>query len=280
MKRKILIIDDSEVVLGVCQSILEGAGYQVVTHARATGSVALILQCKPDLVLLDVNMPSVRGDMVARMSSATRPTTGTIVLLHSSLDEAELKRLTEECGAHGYLRKTSNSHAFLRQIATYLPEKDSTTFRVNTTGAPPSAPESGPMPRSSGRSKGGVVLLVNGDMAEMSQLRRMIQELGYQPEFALSAQQGADKLNVSVAPCAVIVSAELPGQGMNLVFDAAVSRDRSFRERMIVIASLDSAVGFPVGFAGMVVTRPVQKSALEKVLARSTAAPSTRVVER
>src|SRR5690606_2106243 len=112
MSKTILVIDDSEIVLSVTQAILENAGYSVITHSRSTGSVALILQAKPDLVLLDVNMPSIRGDMVARMSAATRLATGTVVVLHSSLAESELKRLAGECGADGYLQKTSSPHAF------------------------------------------------------------------------------------------------------------------------------------------------------------------------
>lgn len=279
MKRTILIIDDSEVVLDVCRAILEGVGYHVITHARATGSVALILQSKPELVLLDVNMPSIRGDMVARMSSATRLATGTIVLLHSSLEETELKRLTEECGAHGYLRKTSNPHAFVRQIAAFLNDKESNIFRAARAQVPPSAPASEGMPRSGARGSDGLVLLINRDMAELSLLRRLVQELGRQPEFALSAQQGIEKLAAGAVPRAIIVSCDLPLPGASAVFEAALKRDPSFHERLILVSSLDSAVDFPPGFSGMVITRPIQKSALEKVLARSMSGSVPRAAE-
>lgn len=281
MKRTILIIDDSEVILEVCRAILEGAGYQVITHARATGSVALILQSKPALVLLDVNMPSIRGDMVARMSSATRLATGTIVLLHSSLEESELKRLTEECGAHGYLRKTSNPHAFLRQIAAFLQDKESSVFRAARAaqGATTASASAG-TPRSGGRTKDGPVLLINRDMAELSLLRRFVQELGHQPEFALSAQQGIEKLTVGAVPPAIVVSCDLPDSGARAVFEAALKRDPSFRERLILVSSVDDALDFPPGFSGMVITRPIQKSALEKVLVRSMSVSVSHAAQR
>jgi len=268
MKRTILVIDDSEVVLGVAQTILEGAGYHVVTHSRATGSVALILQLKPDLVLLDVNMPSVRGDMVARMSSATRLATDTIVLLHSTLEEAELKRLASECGAHGYLRKTNNPHAFLRQVGGFLSEKESGHMRV--IGSKPlstlTAPDSESTPRSGERSKGTMVLLINRDMAEMSQLRKVVQDLGYRPEFALSAQQGIEKLHGDTSPVFIIVSSDLPSPGARAVFEAAVQRDRLFRERTALVASVGATPDYPPGFAGTVLLRPVQRNAVEKLL--------------
>jgi CheY-like chemotaxis protein len=268
MKRTILIIDDSEIVLGVAQAILEGAGYNVVTHSRATGSVALILQIKPDLVLLDVNMPSVRGDMVARMSSATRLANDTIVLLHSTLEEGELKRLSSECGAHGYLRKTNNPHAFLRQVAGFLNEKESGSHRVIAT-RPRSVyngPESEATPRSGERARGGLVLLISRDMAEMSQLRKVVQDTGFRPEFALSAQQGIEKLQADPIPALVIVSADLPPPGVQMIFDAAVRRDRNFRERTVLLASTETTLEYPSGFAGSVLSRPILRGALEKLL--------------
>jgi CheY-like chemotaxis protein len=281
MKRTILIIDDSEVVLGVAQTILEGAGYNVVTHSRATGSVALILQLKPDLVLLDVNMPSVRGDMVARMSSATRLASDTIVLLHSTLEEPELKRLSSECGAHGYLRKTNNPHAFLRHVAGFLNDKESGSHRVAAV-KPRSAysgPESEGTPRSVERVKAAQVLLISRDMAEMSQLRKVVQDLGFRPEFALSAAQGIEKLQTDPIPALIIVSADLPVPGVQMVFEAAVQRDRAFRERTVLLASADATPAYPSGFAGSVLTRPILRSALEKLLNQVAAPASARVHE-
>ena len=53
----ILVVDDSEVVLNVTRTLLEAVGYRVLTHSGPAGCVAVILQEKPDLVLIDVNMP-------------------------------------------------------------------------------------------------------------------------------------------------------------------------------------------------------------------------------
>ena len=50
-KPKIVVIDDSEIVLEVTRGALEGAGYDVVTHDRPAGCVALIMHEKPELVL-------------------------------------------------------------------------------------------------------------------------------------------------------------------------------------------------------------------------------------
>jgi len=226
-------------------------------------------------------MPSVRGDMVARMSSATRLASDTIVLLHSTLEEPELKRLSSECGAHGYLRKTNNPHAFLRHVAGFLSDKESGSQRVvvikpRSTG---SGPESEGMPRSGERSKGGVVLLISRDMAEMSQLRKLVQDVGFRPEFALSAQQGIEKLGSEAIPRLIIVSADLPAPGVQLVFEAAVKRDRGFRERTVLLASADAVLKYPPGFAGSVLSRPISRSAVEVLLEQFATPAAPRVGE-
>ncbi len=276
MTKTILVIDDSEIVLGVTRSLLEGAGYSVITHSRSTGSVALILQTKPDLVLLDVNMPSVRGDMVARMSSATRLATGTVVVLYSTLSEYELKNLASECGADGYVKKGGSPQALLRQVAGFVGDGSSSVLAASSRrGSAQVAPVQAATPPTD-RSQDRTVLLVDRDMAELSRLRTMVQSLGYAPEFALSANQGLEKVNSSRTPQAIIASVDLPSPGVWSIFDAAVALDRTFLKRFVVISSLDTAGEFSPRFSGMVLTRPVAPGALQKVLDKAAPPVATR----
>src|SRR5262245_65488160 len=84
----VMVIDDSEIVLSVTRNVLETAGFRVLTHSRPSGCVALILQEKPQLVLIDVNMPLIGGDTIAKLFGKARPNNDTIVLLYSSLSAA------------------------------------------------------------------------------------------------------------------------------------------------------------------------------------------------
>lgn len=254
MARNILVVDDSEVVLGVTKTILEDAGYVVATNRRATGSVGLILQTRPDLVLLDVNMPTLRGDMVARMSTATNKTTGTIVVLHSTLPEEELRRLVRECGAHGYIRKTDNSHHLLRQIRRYLDDAPSGTVKI---AEPVALAENDPASRNTSRR--GSVLLVDKDMTVLSALRRQIQGLGYTPSFALSVAQAVSKLR-SELPDVLIASDQL-GHLSELLSVVTVGY-----QRRSVIFICDNQRGIPQGFGGRVLFRPVGTRELTDLL--------------
>ena len=257
MARKILVVDDSEVVLGVTQAMLEEAGYEVSTNRRATGSVALILHTKPDLVLLDVNMPSLRGDMIARMSVATNNSTGTIVVLHSTLPESELQRLAKESDAHGYIKKTDNVHQFIRRVRHFLDEAPTSSFKIADRAA---SSEREPYPSSRKQGKRKTVLLVDGDMTALSALRREIQALGYEPSFALSSFQANAKIQ-SQLPDIIVVSDQLQDLEKFLQTLSFVCHDR-----LVLVRDERSSLSIPP-FA-RVILRPVSSNRLQSTLAQ------------
>ena len=257
MARKILVVDDSEVVLGVAKAMLSEAGYEVETNRRATGSVALILHTKPDLVLLDVNMPSLRGDMIARMSVATNNSTGTIVVLHSTLPEKELERLAAESGAHGYIKKTDNSHQFIRQVRQFLdsaPQKERKPVHQSVYSRSESLPSSGKV------AKRRTILLIDRDMSALSDLRRQTQSFGYDPSFALSSTQASSKLE-SDAPDILVLSDRLPDIDQFLVGLAV-----DFRQRLVVLCDESSTTRLP-SYA-RTLRRPVSQQVLRSTLAQ------------
>ena len=99
---KIMILDDSEIVLKVLQAQLHSQGHSVVAHNRAEGALLLLLRDKPDLLLLDITMPDLQGPTLCRQSKKLQTT----VLLHSGLEEDELARTTEKWGAAGAIPKS------------------------------------------------------------------------------------------------------------------------------------------------------------------------------
>ena len=122
--RTILVIDDNAVVLEVTRSTLEQAGFRVVTRDRASGAVVAVLSERPDLVLLDVNMPNMTGDSLADILGRTRATRGTLVVLYSSLPANALRMKALAAGAHGFIQKTGAQAELVRQVRAFL-EQDS-----------------------------------------------------------------------------------------------------------------------------------------------------------
>jgi DNA-binding NtrC family response regulator len=123
--RTILVIDDSEVVLEMTRFTLEAAGFRVRTRDRAQGSIVAILHERPDLVLLDVNMPNMSGESIADILSRAGPSRGTVIVLYSSLPVNALRMKALAAGAHGFIQKTSVQADLVRQVNAFLSQNDS-----------------------------------------------------------------------------------------------------------------------------------------------------------
>ena len=118
--KTVLVVDDSDVVLELVKKSLEGAGYSVITRNKPSGSVAAILRDKPDVVLLDVNMPTLSGDTIAKILARVGQSAETLVLLHSSLSIDNLRLKAIATGAHGYIQKTESATELVRRIEYWL----------------------------------------------------------------------------------------------------------------------------------------------------------------
>lgn len=102
---RVLLVDDSRVTLATTRKALETLGYQVVGEAGSgVGIVALVQSTKPDVIILDLEMPGVNGIEAARQirEEVPRP----VVVLSSHTEWSWLSNATE-AGTHAYLTKPS-----------------------------------------------------------------------------------------------------------------------------------------------------------------------------
>lgn len=118
-KPKILVIDDNQTVLFVTREILEEAGFEVVTADRAIGASAIVIREKPDLVLMDLEMP-LRGSAIVTIMRSHSMLENTKVLLYSSRPLEELRTASEQCRADGYVEKSSSPETLIAEIRAHL----------------------------------------------------------------------------------------------------------------------------------------------------------------
>lgn len=111
---KILIVDDDSISLGVTVALLEDCGHDVHQRSSALGTMVAVRREKPDVVLLDVQMPGLTGDMLSTLLIDAKLEYEPIVILHSTTAAAELEALAKSCKAAGFIEKTSDHRAFLR----------------------------------------------------------------------------------------------------------------------------------------------------------------------
>ncbi len=100
----VMVVDDDPVTCQVISTILRARGYQVSVRAEALGTMAAVSREKPDVIVLDVNMPGLSGDALARLV-ANKQGDATQVILHSSQPESQLRALAREAGALGGIEK-------------------------------------------------------------------------------------------------------------------------------------------------------------------------------
>lgn len=119
-KGRILVVDDSPVVLETARIALEDAGYEVLTLDNPLSVAHVVNRAKPDLILLDVNMPAVSGDRVAAITRQCGVTNRTPMLLYSDLTEHELQVRATMCGAQGYIAKNGDDDQLVRQVNSWM----------------------------------------------------------------------------------------------------------------------------------------------------------------
>jgi DNA-binding response OmpR family regulator len=99
---KVLVVDDDEQILLLTAKILTAAGFEVVTRSSPVGTSAVVVAERPDVVLIDLNMPLLSGErLTAHVRRAL--TASPIIVLYSGLAESVLQERAANCGADGYI---------------------------------------------------------------------------------------------------------------------------------------------------------------------------------
>lgn len=113
---KVIVIDDSEISLALTMGALETAGIEVVGLTSPLGAAAALAQERPDLVLLDMDMPALSGEKAASILKRQRSLAHLKVILYSDRDESALAAAVTRCGANGFLRKTQNLSLLVSEV--------------------------------------------------------------------------------------------------------------------------------------------------------------------
>ena len=122
-RKRVLIVDDDPAMIILTRAKLEDAGYEVYACTDAIEATLALHRVHPSILLLDVKMPGLSGDLLAMVLSRTNAARGVAVIFHSSLDQAELDELVKRTRALGAIRKTTDSGHFLHTLRTLLEQR-------------------------------------------------------------------------------------------------------------------------------------------------------------
>ena len=133
---RILLVDDARLVLELERSFLKRSGCEILTAATGEEALATARTARPDLILLDADLPGLDGAAWCRAVKSDPALAATrVVLVTSPLEEAR----SLEAGADGFVPKPVTRARLLETVRRFVPlaERDSdryfVTLRVDFT---------------------------------------------------------------------------------------------------------------------------------------------------
>ncbi|HVW15395.1 MAG TPA: response regulator [Mucilaginibacter sp.] len=121
--KRVLIIEDEQDIVDIATAILEYEGYEVHSFTEFKGYEKKVNACKPDLVLLDLNLKGYHGKEICKYIKGDKQLRHTSVILMSA--NRDIKAVKEESGADAFLRKPFDLQDFIDIVKAYIegPEK-------------------------------------------------------------------------------------------------------------------------------------------------------------
>lgn len=102
-RAKILVVDDEPTICNMMSVFLRQIGYQVLTVSTGEAAITHFAEDPPDMVLLDISMPGMRGIDVLQRMKARKPDCGVIMLSAYGDDQTIQEAL--DMGAYCYIQK-------------------------------------------------------------------------------------------------------------------------------------------------------------------------------
>ena len=120
--KKILVVDDEQETLAHLTSILKRAQYQVISSTTGKEAIELAIDTKPDLLILDIFIPDMRGWEIRHKLLENEATAQIPVIFLTGLNTQEDERIIRESGNYHLLAKPVTSESVLEAVRRVLTE--------------------------------------------------------------------------------------------------------------------------------------------------------------
>jgi two-component system alkaline phosphatase synthesis response regulator PhoP len=117
ISKKILVVDDEPQIVQIVKAYLEKAGFRVVTAADGRQAVSIFAREKPDLMILDLNMPGMDGLDVCR--AIRRESDIPVLMLTARVEETD-RLIGLELGADDYVIKPFSPREVVARVRAIL----------------------------------------------------------------------------------------------------------------------------------------------------------------
>jgi len=118
--RRILVIEDQEQNLYLMKYLLEASGYDVVQARDGKEGIAAARTERPDLILLDIQLPTMSGHEVARALRTDPGLSAVPIVAVTSYAMPGDREEAVDAGCTGYLEKPIDPDTFVAEVAGYM----------------------------------------------------------------------------------------------------------------------------------------------------------------
>jgi two-component system cell cycle response regulator DivK len=115
----VLIVDDNEKNRRLAREVLRAAGLRTIEAASGGAGLALAAEQRPDVILLDLELPDMNGAEVARELRKEARTARIPVVAHSARPYVGDRERLLEAGFVGYLEKPIDVSEFPEQVRSF-----------------------------------------------------------------------------------------------------------------------------------------------------------------
>ena len=118
--KKILVVEDNEKNMYLIWFILKSNNYEVIKAATGEEGVALAIQEKPDLILMDIQLPDIDGLEATKRIRKSEPGKKTPIIAVTSFAMSGDRERLIKGGCTGYIEKPINLEILLSEMKKYL----------------------------------------------------------------------------------------------------------------------------------------------------------------
>lgn len=120
MAKTVMIVEDNALNRKVFGDLLQAHGYNTIDVVDGTSALAAVRKSRPDLILMDIQLPGLSGLDVARAIKADAALKATPIIALTAFAMPGDEQTMRDSGCDAYLAKPVSTKAFFETIGRFL----------------------------------------------------------------------------------------------------------------------------------------------------------------
>ena len=120
MRKKVLVVDDNTNNLMLEKDLMEVAGFEVFEAENASNGIAIARKEKPDIIIMDVRLPDMRGSEAAKILRKDKETHDIPIVFVTASVMGEGREEIKAIPNSGFIGKPINTRTFAKEISQFI----------------------------------------------------------------------------------------------------------------------------------------------------------------